>query len=74
MLQGVPICHQFVLMQFGPRFDQALLPARQGTGDHLHRIDAVYPHFLLIVCVKMWNMMFRTHLREHANDNAKELT
>jgi hypothetical protein len=24
--------------------------------------------------VKMWNMMFRTHLREHTNDNAKEST
>jgi hypothetical protein len=59
-------------MQFRPRFNQSLLPLRQGARNYLDRLDAEDPHFLLIICVKVRNMMLPAHLREHPNDNAEK--
>ena len=61
-------------MQFSPRFNQAFLPPRQGTGNYFDRIDAKDPYFLLIISVKMWDMMLCAHLCEHSNDDAEEST
>jgi hypothetical protein len=61
-------------MQLGPRFNKAPLPPGQGTGDHVHRIDAKNAYFFLIISVKVGDVMLRTHLREHPNNYAEEST
>jgi hypothetical protein len=59
-------------MEFRPRFDQSLLPARQRTRKQLHRVNTEDSNFILTVRAEMRNMMFGSRLNEHANDDAEE--
>jgi len=63
-----------MLMQFRPRLNQALLPPGHGTSNHVYRIDAENSYFLLVIGVEVGNVMLRTHLCEHPDDDAEEST
>ena len=72
LLQCVPILDQFILMHFGPSFNQAPLPAGKRAGNHLDGLDGKDPYFLLIVGMKVRDVMLCTYLREHPYDDAEE--
>lgn len=38
-MQESPVVPQFLMMDFGPRFNEALLRPRKGATDTLNRID-----------------------------------
>lgn len=59
-------------MQFRPCFDESLLSSRQRACDHLYWIYAEHSNFILTVCMKVCNIVLRTSLREHADNDAKE--
>ncbi len=61
-------------MQFRPCFDQPALPSGQASRKQLHGIDRENSDVVLIVRVKVWRMVRRSNLHEHANDDAEEPT
>jgi len=61
-------------MEFCPRFHESLLPARQRTRDHLHRINTEHSYFILTVRMKVCNMMLGASLDKHADNDPKEPT
>jgi hypothetical protein len=71
-LQPLPIRYEFILVQFCPGFDESMLTPWERTTDQLNGVNAINAHIFLVVCVKMWPMMWHTGFRIHANNNSKK--
>jgi hypothetical protein len=71
-LQPLPIRQEFILVQFRPGFDESMLTSWEGTTDQLNGVNAINAHSLLVVCVKMRPVMWRTGFGIHANNNPKK--
>lgn len=51
-LQKIPVGKQFICVQFGPRFDQALLSSRKRAGNKSDRGNGNHGDMLLIIRVE----------------------
>jgi len=69
-LHCLPGLKEFLLVQFGPSLDQALLLARQSARQHLNYIDRDRDSVVLIDGVKVGTVMRSIRLPEHSYDNA----
>src|SRR6266704_1136120 len=49
-----------------------MLTPREGTTHQLNGGDAINAHSILVVCVKVWPMMWCTGFGIHANNNPKK--
>lgn len=72
MLERVPVFHKFILMHFGPGFNQTPLAPEKGTRHHLDRINAENPDVLLMVSVKVRDVMLCADLCKHTNNDSEE--
>ena len=70
MLKSLPICQQFVAVQFDPRLDQSSLPQGQVSADHFRRVNAVNRTFSLIQRMKMRQVMAFAALYIHPNQES----
>jgi hypothetical protein len=68
----LPVFHQFVLIQFNPRFHQALLATRQCTLDHINGGDAANSTILLVGNMNVRQVMLYTRFSKDTDDDTIE--
>jgi hypothetical protein len=71
-MQESPVVQQFVTMDLGPRFDQALLGPWKGAADRLNRIKSEHCLEFLVGRVEMRPVMWRPDFWKHTDDDSKE--
>ena len=71
-MQESPVMPQFVMVDLRPRFNQALLRARQSTSDALDRIKGEHRVEFLVGRVEVRPMMWRPDFWKHPDDDPKE--
>lgn len=71
-MQERPIVQQFVAVDLGPRFDEALLSSWKRAADALNRIESNDRVEFLIGRVEVRSMMWRTEFWKHPDDDSEK--
>ena len=71
-MQEGPVLQQFLSMDFGPRFDQALLCTREVTADALDRVECEHALGFLMDRMKVGPMVRRADFHKHADNDSEE--
>jgi hypothetical protein len=70
ILEQLPVCQKFILMQFCPSFNQALLSLRKCSGKQRDWSNAEDGSVLLIIRMEVTRVMPLSRLYKHPDDNA----
>src|SRR5436190_23655882 len=71
-LQERPVAEQFVVMDFSPRFDKALLRSRESAADALDGIECEHRLQVLINGMEVRSMVWCAKFRKHPNNDSEE--
>lgn len=71
-MQESPVVQQFVMMDLGPGFDEALLRSWQRAADTLNRIEVEHGAALLVGSVEVRSVMRSAEFWKHADGDSKE--
>jgi hypothetical protein len=71
-MQERPVVQQFVTVNLGPRFNEALLSSWKRAADALNRIEGENRAEFLIGRVEVRPMMWRTDFWKHPDDDSEE--
>jgi hypothetical protein len=73
-LQSLPVVQQLSLMDFGPRFHEALLPTWQATSNQFDPVDGDHCDIILAIGMKVGSVMLHERLHKNSPHDNKLIT